>query len=221
MHSQASSHAVPPRNGHHLTLEEVLDNAVFGEDIHSAPTKLVSLENTLSGMVFPQDEIVRISDCMRENGIIMHCDGARMWEVAAKTGQTLEELCRPFDTVSLCLSKGLGAPVGSVLVGPRKFIVRLLRSSIISRYRAVLTVSRCWGKQEKVKWFRKAFGGGIRQCGSLAVAANYCLDNHFSKLVGTHALASHLAQGLADLGAHLLLPVGASLSFPLLAPTPY
>lgn len=150
MHSQASSHAVPPRNGHHLTLEEVLDNCVFGEDIHSAPTKLVSLENTLSGstfilrfrsgpdrgglgfsrvdsvssaVVFPQEEIVRISDCMRQNGIIMHCDGARMWEVAAKTGMSLEELCRPFDTVSLCLSKGLGAPVGSVLVGPRKFIV--------------------------------------------------------------------------------------------------
>lgn len=76
-------------------------------------------------MVFPQEEIIRISDCMRANGIIMHCDGARMWEVAAKTGMSLEELCRPFDTVSLCLSKGLGAPVGSVLVGPRKFIVRL------------------------------------------------------------------------------------------------
>ena len=75
-------------------------------------------------MVFPQEEIIRISDCMRANGIIMHCDGARMWEVAAKTGMSLEELCRPFDTVSLCLSKGLGAPVGSVLVGPRKFIVR-------------------------------------------------------------------------------------------------
>ncbi|GAA5890016.1 hypothetical protein JCM6882_009200 [Rhodosporidiobolus microsporus] len=186
LHSQASSHAVPPRNGHHLTLEEVLDNAVFGEDIHSAPTKLVSLENTLSGMVFPQEEIIRISDCMRSNGIIMHCDGARMWEVAAKTGMSLEELCRPFDTVSLCLSKGLGAPVGSILVGPRKFI-------------------------EKVKWFRKAFGGGIRQCGSLSVAANFCVDNNLGKLKGTHELASYLAQGLADLGAQLLLPVETNM----------
>lgn len=138
-------------------------------------------------MVFPQEEIVRISDCMRSNGIIMHCDGARMWEVAAKTGMSLEELCRPFDTVSLCLSKGLGAPVGSVLVGPRKFI-------------------------EKVKWFRKAFGGGIRQCGSLAVAADYCVDNHFPKLKATHELCSYLAKGLADLGAQLLLPVGAFLA---------
>ncbi|GAA5893487.1 hypothetical protein JCM5296_007470 [Sporobolomyces johnsonii] len=197
-HSQATSHAVPPRNGHHLTLEEVLDNAVFGEDIHSAPTKLVALENTLSGMVFPQEEIIRISDCMRANGIIMHCDGARMWEVVAKTGMSLEELCRPFDTVSLCMSKGLGAPIGSVLVGPRKFI-------------------------EKVKWFRKAFGGGIRQCGSLAVAADYCLDNHLPKLAGTHELARHLATSLADLGAQLLLPVEtnmlwldpSSLGFPI------
>ncbi|KAG0662778.1 Threonine aldolase [Rhodotorula mucilaginosa] len=198
MHSQASSHAVPPKNGHHLTLEEVLDNCVFGEDIHSAPTKLVSLENTLSGMVFPQEEIIRISDCMRANGIIMHCDGARMWEVAAKTGMSLEELCRPFDTVSLCLSKGLGAPVGSVLVGPRKFI-------------------------EKVKWFRKAFGGGIRQCGSLSVSANYCVDNHFPKLKATHELTSYLAKALAELGAQLLLPVEtnmlwldpSSLGFPI------
>ncbi|GAA5948945.1 hypothetical protein JCM3765_003962 [Sporobolomyces pararoseus] len=186
MHSQASSHAVPPRNGHHLTLEEVLDNAVFGEDIHSAPTKLVSLENTLSGMVFPQDEVVRISDRMRAEGIIMHCDGARMWEVVAKTGMSLEELCRPFDTVSLCMSKGLGAPIGSVLVGPRKFI-------------------------EKVKWFRKAFGGGIRQCGSLAVAAGWCLDNHLPKLSATHDLARYLAVNFAEMGAELLLPVETNM----------
>lgn len=102
-------------------------------------------------MVFPQEEIIRISDCMRANGIIMHCDGARMWEVAAKTGMSLEELCRPFDTVSLCLSKGLGAPVGSVLVGPRKFIVRLSLRRLCSGVDGTLTLSHAvTGKSQVV-----------------------------------------------------------------------
>lgn len=158
-------------------------------------------------MVFPQEEIVRISDCMRSNGIIMHCDGARMWEASAKTGMSMEELCRPFDTVSLCLSKGLGAPVGSVLVGPRKFIVRHKYAPFLVREANPAGSAL----QEKVKWFRKAFGGGIRQCGSLSVSANYCVDNHFPKLKATHELTSYLAKSLADLGAQLLLPVGAFL----------
>ncbi|SCV74933.1 BQ2448_7962 [Microbotryum intermedium] len=185
-HSQASSHAVPPSNGHHLTLEEVMNNAVFGQDIHSAPTRLVALENTLSGMVFPQEEIIRISDKMRKEGIIMHCDGARLWEVVAKTGTSLEELCRPFDTVSLCMSKGLGAPIGSVLVGPKQFI-------------------------ERCKWFRKCFGGGIRQCGGLAACADWVLDHHLPKLKGTHEFATRLAQALADLGVQLMLPVETNM----------
>lgn len=68
--------------------------------------------------------------------------------------------------------------------------------------------------QEKVKWFRKAFGGGIRQCGSLSVSANYCVDNHFPKLKATHELTSYLAKALAELGAQLLLPVGTSRGRP-------
>ena len=67
-------------------------------------------------MIFPQEEIVKISDKMRAEDVIMHCDGARMWEVLAKTGMELEEACRPFDTVSLCMSKGLGAPIGSLVL---------------------------------------------------------------------------------------------------------
>lgn len=112
-HSQANSLAIPPSNGHHLTLEDVEANIVRGNDIHGAPTRIVALENTLSGTVFPQAEIVRISEAMRIEGVIMHCDGARMWEVVAKSGESLETLCEPFDTVSLCMSKGLGAPIGS------------------------------------------------------------------------------------------------------------
>lgn len=185
-HSSANSHALVPSNGHHLTLDDIDERVITGDDIHSAPTKIVALENTLSGMVFPQDEIVKISDAMHKEGIIMHCDGARMWEAQAKTGLSLEELCAPFDTLSLCMSKGLGAPIGSVLVGPKKFI-------------------------EKANWFRKCFGGGIRQSGGLAAAANYALDNHFPLLKGTHALATSLAIRLADAGVRIVLPVETNM----------
>lgn len=122
MHSQATSHALRPENGHHLTLSEILDNVVEGTDIHTAPTRLVSLENTLSGMIFPQEEVERIGVAMKELGIIMHLDGARLWEVVAASGKSLDELCRPFDSVTLCMSKGLGAPVGSILVGSKELI---------------------------------------------------------------------------------------------------
>lgn len=108
-HSQANTLAIQPSNGHHLTLEDVEANLVTGDDIHSAPTRIVALENTLSGTVIPQSEVcrrgsnvhtpdadaqllqvIRISDKMRAQGVIMHCDGARMWEVVAKTGLSLE-----------------------------------------------------------------------------------------------------------------------------------
>ncbi len=82
--SQATSHSVVPANGHHLTLEDdIRPNLELGEDIHTAPTRLISLENTLSGMIFPQDEIVKIAKVAEENDIIMHLDGARIWEAAA------------------------------------------------------------------------------------------------------------------------------------------
>ncbi|KAK4705027.1 threonine aldolase, partial [Phenoliferia sp. Uapishka_3] len=192
-HSQANSLAISPSNGHHLTLEDVEANLVRGDDIHSAPTRIVALENTLSGTVFPQDEIVRISDAMRAEGVIMHCDGARMWEVVAKTGLSLEELCRPFDSVSLCMSKGLGAPIGSVLVGTRALI-------------------------NKAKWFRKLFGGGIRQSGTLAIGARYALDHNLPLLPATHALAASLASSLFNLGARLVVPTETHMCW--IDPTP-
>ncbi|KAM0755606.1 hypothetical protein T439DRAFT_375935 [Meredithblackwellia eburnea MCA 4105] len=185
-HSQANSLAITPSNGHHLTLEDIEANIVRGEDIHGAPTRIVSLENTLSGTIMPQEEIVRISNKMRAEGVIMHLDGARLWEVAAKTGLSIEELCRPFDTISLCMSKGLGAPIGSVLVGPHDII-------------------------KKATWFRKLFGGGVRQSGSLAVGADYALTNHFPLLRNTHHLATALATGLVELNVKLLHPVETNM----------
>lgn len=90
--SQATAHAIAPANGKHLTLEDdVLPNLELGEDIHIAPTRLISLENTLSGMIFPQQEIEKIARVADEHGIIMHLDGARIWEAAAKACQEGEK----------------------------------------------------------------------------------------------------------------------------------
>lgn len=180
-HSMASVNSVFAANGHHMTVEEVLDNCTLGEDIHTAPTKLVCVENTLSGMIYPQDELVRLRRALDEFDIKLHCDGARMWEVLAATGMSLQEACAPFHSVSLCLSKGLGAPFGSILAGPADFIKR-------------------------ATWHRKAFGGGVRQSGSLALAATLSLQTIFPQLPRTHALARRLSQGLVEAGVALDLP---------------
>lgn len=181
-HSQATTIPVKPRNDHTLTLEDVEESIILEDDIHYAPTKLVCLENTIKGLVHPIQEIRKIGDYCHERNIKFHCDGARIWEASAKTGLSILELCEPFDSVSLCLSKGLGAPIGSVLVGPRDFI-------------------------NKVRWFRKMFGGGIRQCGSIVAAADYCVIYNFPRLAETHRLARHLADGLAALGVRIPVPV--------------
>ncbi|EJT97948.1 threonine aldolase [Dacryopinax primogenitus] len=178
-HSQATTLPVMPENGHHLTVKDVKAAAILSEDVHLAPTRLISLENTLNGTILPQDEIVAISQYARSSGIKMHLDGARIWNVAAETGASLHELCEPFDSVSLCLSKGIGAPIGSMLVGNREFISR-------------------------ARWFRKMFGGGWRQSGYLAAAAAYALTHNFPLLSGTHALARKLEAGLRDIGVGIL-----------------
>lgn len=198
--SQATTHALAPKNGHHLTLEDdILPNLQLGNDIHTAPTRLICLENTLAGTVFPQEEIVKISEEAAKHDIIMHLDGARIWEVAAKTcreralpleeeglGEVMRELCAPFNTVSLCMSKGLGAPIGSVLVGPKRLI-------------------------ERATWFRKMFGGGIRQSGAIATAASVALTEHFPKLPETHRLARKLADGVEALGGKFVYPTETNM----------
>uniref|UniRef100_A0A0W0FY12 Aromatic amino acid beta-eliminating lyase/threonine aldolase domain-containing protein n=1 Tax=Moniliophthora roreri TaxID=221103 RepID=A0A0W0FY12_MONRR len=146
--------------------------------IASAPTEVIALENTLNGTIFPQEEITAISEFARSQDVKMHLDGARIWHVAAETGTPLEELCKPFDTVSLCFSKGLGAPVGSCLVGPKEFIQRARR-------------------------IRKMFGGGMRQTGILAGSAAYALTYNFPQLPRVHALARKLEQGLEKIGVDI------------------
>jgi threonine aldolase len=200
--SQATTHGLVPANGIHLTLEDIEPALQLGEDIHIAPTKLICLENTLSGMIFPQEEIVRISDAAKAQGIAMHLDGARAWNVAAAELErrgldahseadrttVLSDILAPFDTASLCLSKGIGAPVGSAIVGSKEFIAR-------------------------ARWFWKMFGGGWRQSGVLASMADYGLTNVFPRLAYTHALARRLADGLEAAGCDIVAPVDTSMVF--------
>ncbi|KDQ54723.1 hypothetical protein JAAARDRAFT_196140 [Jaapia argillacea MUCL 33604] len=192
-HSGAPMITVLPANGHHLTLSDVETYLVTGNDIHGAPTEVIALENTLNGTIFPQDEIVAISEFAHSQGIKMHLDGARIWHVAAETGMSMKELCDPFDSISLCFSKGLGAPVGSCLVGPKAYI-------------------------QKARWFRKLFGGGMRQTGMMAASAAFALTHNFPKLLDVHALARRLEKGLVDIGVGITS--GAETCMVFYDPTP-
>ncbi|RDB29659.1 putative low-specificity L-threonine aldolase [Hypsizygus marmoreus] len=165
-------------SGHHLTLADVEENVILGTDIHFAPTEVIALENTLNGTIFPQDEIIAISDFAHLHSIKMHLDGARIWHVAIETERSIKELCDPFDSISLCFSKGLGAPVGSCLVGPKEFI-------------------------KKARWFRKLFGGGMRQTGILAASAAYALTHNFPQLARVHAFTKKLESGLEAIGVEV------------------
>jgi threonine aldolase len=138
-------------------------------------TSLVCVENThnrAGGRVFPQRDVLAIAEEARRHGLALHLDGARLWNAAAATGASEAELAAPFDTVSVCFSKGLGAPVGSALAGARALI-------------------------ERARRFRKMLGGGMRQSGVLAAAALYALEHNRSRLVADHQAARRIAEILA------------------------
>jgi len=120
--SQALTQPIDAKNGTYITLEEVQKHAVISDNIHACPTRVISLENTLNGAIMPLAEVRRISAWGRENGIIMHMDGARLWEAVAAGAGTLQEFCAEMNSLALCFSKGLGAPIGSIIVGTKAFI---------------------------------------------------------------------------------------------------
>jgi threonine aldolase len=153
-----------------------LEGKVRELDDHNVHTRLVCLENTHNrggGRVYPFEKVQAIRDWTRSHGLILHLDGARLWNAVAATGVSLADWGALFDTVSVCFSKGLGAPVGSALVGPRDFIVRARR-------------------------IRKLFGGGMRQAGILAAAALHALDHHRERLIEDHDNARVIAAAIAD-----------------------
>ncbi len=150
---------------------EILEKVVKPDDPHFARTRLLALENTWHGRVLPQDYVVHATSWARSKRLGTHLDGARLFNAAAASGMTPRELAMGFDTLSICLSKGLGAPVGSVLLGTEALIAS--------------------GK----RW-RKMLGGGMRQSGILAAAGLYALDHHVERLAEDHARAQTLAAGL-------------------------
>jgi threonine aldolase len=151
---------------------------VFREiDSHYPRTKLVCVENTTNrggGKVWPLEKLEEVEKTARENGLKMHLDGARIWNAAAALKVPESEIAKYFDSVSVCFSKGLGAPVGSALVGDSDFIMEARR-------------------------FRKQFGGGMRQAGIIAAGALYALENNRERLTVDHDNAKTFAKGLAEI----------------------
>lgn len=188
--SQAMPHVVIPKNDIYMTLEDdIIPNIVPDDgEIHGAPTKLISLECTLHGMLYPIEEIQKISEFARANDIRLHLDGARLWNALVALGVPISEYCQYFDSVSLCLSKTIGAPIGSVLVGDSKFIT-------------------------KANHFKKQNGGGIRQSGILAVMASTAIDENICKLELTHEWAREVGEFLTNQGVKLVHPVETNFVF--------
>jgi len=185
--------SVVPRNGVHLTLEDVRAHAVVPEgeeevDVHACPTKVVCLENTLDGTILPLDECRRISAWARERGTKMHLDGARLWEAVVAGAGSLEDYCACFDSVSLCFSKGLGAPIGSIVVGEKPFIKR-------------------------ARWIRKMIGGGLRQAGVVSAAARVGVEETFlgGKLKKSHDNAKKVEKMWLKLGGKVSSPVETNM----------
>lgn len=156
-----------------LTPEQVKD-AIKPDDSHCAISRLLCLENTVSGKPQSQENIKALCRVAHENGLSVHLDGARIFNASVALEKSLKELCDPVDSVSICLSKGVGAPVGSILCGSKDLI-------------------------RKAKRARKLLGGGMRQVGVLAACALYALEHNIDRLKIDHANAKHLAKGLSSI----------------------
>jgi threonine aldolase len=171
-----------------FTGEELLEVVKPPHD-HFPRTRLVVVENThnrAGGRVFPQAEIERIAAAARSSGLGLHLDGARIWNASVATGLDVAALAAPFDTLSVCFSKGLGAPVGSAFVGSREHVIQAHR-------------------------FRKMLGGGMRQAGILAAGALYALEQHRARLVDDHAAARAFAEILQGAPGLELAPVETNI----------
>lgn len=156
-----------------LDLDEVRSK-IKPDDFHFARTRLLSLENTQNGKALPLDYLEQAGEVAKSCNLKLHLDGARLMNAVVKKQVTPKEITRHFDSVSVCLSKGLGAPVGSVLCGSSEFI-------------------------ERARRWRKVAGGGMRQAGLLAAAGEYALQHNIDRLAVDHSNAEALAQALADI----------------------
>ena len=159
-----------------ITVEQI-EEVIRPDNIHIPKTALICLENThnrAGGTVFPLDEIEKIYELAKRNNIKIHLDGARLWNAVIATGIPLHKWSKYFDSVSVCLSKGLGAPIGSVIAGGEDFIKKARRN-------------------------RKMYGGGMRQVGIIAAAGIYAIENNFNRMIEDHRNARLLAEKLSQI----------------------
>jgi threonine aldolase len=176
MLSSVQVRTLPGENG--VLDPDTVRAAIRSEDVHFPRSRLVCLENThntAGGKVFPLEDFAAVAATAKELGLKVHLDGARLFNAQAATGTPAREWCAHADTVSVCSSKGLGAPVGSLLAGDEETIREARRA-------------------------RKAFGGGMRQAGIIAAASLYAFENHIDRLAEDHERASNLAAGLREAG---------------------
>lgn len=160
--------------------------AIKPDDFHFARTKLLCLENTTTGRVLPLDYLKKIPAFCKENKLASHLDGARVFNAVSKLGVSLETITQNFDSVSICLSKGLGTPLGSVLCGSKELI------------------------KEARKW-RKMLGGGMRQAGIIAAAGIYALEHNIERLREDHDNAELLAKGLGEIDAIEIVAINTNI----------
>ncbi len=167
-------HPLPGKNG--VITAEQIEAVIRPADHHFPHTRLIEIENThnrAGGAIFPLEEMKKIHNLAQEHGLKVHLDGARIWNASVATGISLAEYARTADSVSACFSKGLGAPVGSIVVGSREFI-------------------------DKAHRYRKLYGGGMRQAGILAAGALYAVQHNLKRLSEDHQHARELAEALAE-----------------------
>ena len=178
---------------------ETIAEHISPDDVHACETSLVALENTMNkggGSIYTLEEVHPIKELCSRQGIKMHLDGARLFNALAVTGERPSDWGEMFDTLSVCMSKGLGCPVGSLLLGSKKDIKRARR-------------------------IRKSLGGGMRQAGFLAAAAIYALDHHVQRLEEDHARAKAIGE-LLDVhpSVEKVLPVQTNIVIAKLTVTP-
>ncbi|MBZ0135970.1 MAG: aminotransferase class I/II-fold pyridoxal phosphate-dependent enzyme [Planctomycetes bacterium] len=156
-----------------------VESLIRPNNIHNPRTALITVENThnaAGGTIIPHDNVLALAEIARRRGLKYHLDGARLWNAHAATGMPLKEMCAPFDTISVCLSKGLASPVGSMMAGSREDV-------------------------ERGRYMRKQLGGGMRQSGILAACGIVSITKMIDRLKDDHTNARTLAEGLSKLGA--------------------
>jgi threonine aldolase len=192
----ATLQPVHASNRKYITLDDIKKHAVLEDWVQYSPTKVIAIENTVNGLIMPLDEVPRITAFAREHGIKTHLDGARICDAVVAGAATLPEYCQEFDLVTISLSKGLGAPLGSILLGNK---------DIISRAR----------------WMRQSLGGGCHQYGMLAAMAHVAfkdtfghgIDGRDSLMAQSHRNAARVAELWLRSGGKLLGPTETNMVF--------